>query len=353
MRLLILAMGASTHTRKWVKYFRDAGHEVMLVSFYPCEEISGVEVRVLRIRNRLAILMKLPALNKIIADFKPDLLHAHYASSCGVMAALSGYKPYILSTWGDDVMVFPNKSKLHRKAVSWAIDRADQVTATSKILHDRTVALSSNKRQVTVIPFGVDLVKFAFLEREAKETVHIGAVRWLTPKYGIEYLVRAVAKLVASDYPVKLTIIGLGPMRDELERLSSSLGLEEIVTFTGALPNREVIEYYHTFDIAVMPSVSEGETFGVAAVEAMATGLPVVASRVGGLPEVIVDGVTGSLVTPADVDSLAAGLEAYVNDADLRAEHGRNGRARVEQYFDWQKNGAMMAEIYERMLVKE
>lgn len=247
-------------------------------------------------------------------------------------------------------MIFPNRSALHRWAVAWAIGKADRITATSMILRDRTAALLGDSREISVIPFGVDLDKFASAERNFNETVQIGAVRWLTPKYGLDYLIRAVAVLIEKGLKVRLTIIGLGFMRAELELLVSELGLVNHVTFTGALPNSKVIEYYRTFDLAVMPSISEGETFGVAAVEAMAASLPVVASNVGGLPEVIVDGITGKLVKPADVKSLAEGLEFYVTNLEARRQHGLNGRRRVEQCFDWQENAAAMMKLYKNIL---
>lgn len=349
-RIIYLAMGGSVHTRKWVSYFRDVGYRVLLVSFYPCEAIDGVELEILKCRSKLGMISQVPTIRRLIKTFKPDLVHAHYASSCGFVASLLGFSPLILSTWGDDVMVFPHRSPLHRWIVARAIGKADYVTATSPVLRDHTRKIMKDQKQVEVVPFGVDLEQFQYLDRSSHSGVHIGAVRWLTPKYGFDYLIRAFARLASKHDNLHLTIIGRGPMRGELESLVDKLNLGDKITFTGEVSQSQVVEYFRKFDIVAMPSTSEGETFGVAAVEAMATGLPVVASRIGGLPDVVQDGETGRLVTPANVDELAAGLEFYVVNEELRREHGANGRKRVEALFNWAENAALMKELYERAI---
>ena len=346
MKIAFVAMASSNHTAKWVEYFRDQGNDVILISFYPGPEIDRVRTINIKTRGRFGMILKVGYVKKLLREFRPDILHAHYASSCGIVAALTGYRPFVLSTWGDDVMVFPHKSFLHRWAVGKVIRRADFVTATSEILRTRTKQLVSGDKEVQVVPFGVDLNRFAYVDRTDRDSFHIGAVRWLTHKYGIDYLVKAVAQLVPAYPGLKLTVVGRGYMLKELQQLACSLKIDKHVTFTGPLPNEEVAQLFKQFDLFTMPSVSEGETFGVAAVEAMATGLPVVASRIGGLPEVVDDGVTGKLIQPADVDSLKKGLEFYLSSKADRLEHGRMGRKRVEELFDWKKNAATMDQLY-------
>jgi len=350
MKLMYIAIGGSSHTRKWVEYFRDAGSKVLLVSFYPCQPIAGVEVRVLKCRNRASMLMKLPRVKKLIAEFQPDILHAHYASSCGLVGALTGFRPFVLSTWGDDIMVFPHKSPLHRLLVSWVIKKADYVTATGAMLGRHTEALTNGTKDVQVISFGVDIERFSVVKRQEHKVFQIGAVRNLMPKYGLEYLIRATARLIAKNHKVHLTLIGPGYLRTKLESLCRELGIQKEVTFTGELPNEEMHKCMARFDLVVMPSVSAGETFGVSAVEAMATGLPVIASDIGGLPEVVSNGKTGRLVKPADVTDLFESLKYYIENPDIRLEHGRAGRRRVEELFDWQANALEMKRVYELVL---
>ena len=353
MRLMFIAMGGSNHTAKWVMSLRDCGHDIMLVSFYPPARIEGIDTRYLKSRNRLSMLLKVGKVRRLIDEFKPDILHAHYASSCGLAAAMTGFRPLVLSVWGDDIMVFPDHSLIHRWLVKKAIVNADRVTATSRMLARATADIGQPREPISVIPFGVDLKRFQPIDRQGRSTVHIGTVRWLKPKYGIEYLIKAFAQLAQEHDNVKLTIIGRGFLRDYLQSLAESLNVADRVTFTGKLSNEEVVAYCGQFDVFVMPSVSRGETFGVAAVEAMATGLPVVASEIGGLPEVVDHGQTGLLVKPGDVDALRDALKYYVTSVEARLEHGRNARRRVEAHFDWADSVKAMNRLYDEILGKQ
>lgn len=350
MRLMMIAMGGSNHTTKWATAMRDLGHEIMLVTFYPPTPIDGVDIRYLKCRTRPGMLLEIGHVRKLAQEFRPDIVHAHYASSCGFVAVRVGVRPLVLSVWGDDIMEFPHRSPLHRWIARHAITGSDYVSATSHMLATETEALVGGAVKPRVIPFGVDLNRFTYSERPMRPSVHIGTVRWLTKKYGLEYLIRAFAKLTPTRDNLQLTIIGWGPLRPELESLAASLGVSDRVSFTGRLPNDEVARYFERFDLFVMPSVSRGETFGVAAVEAMASGLPVVASDIGGLPEVVADGVTGRLAPPGNVEKLAAALEYYVDSEEARRLDGRRGRERVEKLFDWQQNVQLMADFYDEIL---
>jgi glycosyltransferase involved in cell wall biosynthesis len=351
MKLMYIAFAHSTHTIKWVNYFKDLGHDIMLVSFYPTDkEIEGVDIRHIEIGNKNAALLRVFQVRKLIREFQPDILHAHYASSCGVVASMTRFHPFVLSVWGDDILEFPKKSFFHRWAVKKVILNADHVTATSNMLRDATEKLIDINMEMIVIPFGVDLDKFNYFKRTGKEKIKIGTVRIFRPKYGLEYLLKAFAKLRESYNNITLTIVGDGILREKLHSLAASLSISDCVCFPGAVPNDKVAIYMRDFDIFAIPSIGQGETFGVAAVEAMATGLPVVASNVGGLPEVVDDGKTGRLVKPGDVESLKNALEYYILSGDARIEHGRRGREKVEREYNWQENAKLMAKLYENIL---
>jgi glycosyltransferase involved in cell wall biosynthesis len=319
----------------------------MLICFHPADRIDGVDIRYLPIQNKNLTVLKFAEVKRLIAEFKPDIMHAHYATSCGLVAALSGFHPFVLSVWGDDILAFPNKSPLHKWVMRKIINAADYVSATSHMLADSARKLIKEDRNIEVIPFGVDLNHYQFRQRENKDVVHVGTVRKLTPKYGLEYLIKAVAKLAESGYKVKLTIVGGGKLGSKLETLARRLQIADLVNFTGFVPNPKVVDYLYQFDIFVMPSVEEGETFGVAAVEAMATGLPVIASKIGGLPEVVEHGKTGLHVKPGDVDSLFDALKTYLDFAELRHSHGSEGRHKVKRQYNWEDNAKLIDKLYE------
>jgi glycosyltransferase involved in cell wall biosynthesis len=143
-------------------------------------------------------------------------------------------------------------------------------------------------------------------------------------------------------------LAGEGPERRRLERQAARLGLGERVRFLGEVPHEQVPEVLQQLDIFAMPSTYEG--FGVAALEAEAMELPVVASSVHGIPDVVVDGETGLLVPPRDRQALASALDRLVADGDLRRRLGQAGRAFVAEHYSWEENTAQMEALYEAAL---
>jgi len=172
----------------------------------------------------------------------------------------------------------------------------------------------------------------------------------LRPKYGIDILIKAFKILTKKYNSVELHIIGDGEQRKELENLASDLNISSKVKFWGYVKNEDLPSKLSMMDIFAMPSIRESESFGVAAVEASAMGLPVVASNIGGIPEVVLNGKTGFLVKPGDVDELAKYLEILVINENLRKKMGDAGRRFVEEKYDWQKNVSDMEEIYKMVI---
>ena len=169
----------------------------------------------------------------------------------------------------------------------------------------------------------------ALPEREPAEGVTLGYAGRLVALKGVAVLLRAFARLAAERPEVRLEIVGEGPEEGELRRLAAELGVAERVVFTGW--SGDVAAAMRGWDIAVLPSLEEA--FGLAAAEAMACGVPVVGSRVGGLPEVVVEGATGFLVAPGDPDALHARLRDLAADPALRRAMGAAGHARAGACF--------------------
>src|SRR5205085_2087837 len=159
--------------------------------------------------------------------------------------------------------------------------------------------------------------------------------------------VRAVADLVRRGLDVRLTIAGEGPERAELERVIAELGIEDRVELPGAVTQDAIVEHYRRADAFALTSFAEG--LPVVLVEAMAMGLPVVASHITGVPELVDENVSGLLVTPGRVDELADALWRLVEMGPARrAEMGRAGRERVMAEFDADRTAAQLLEIFER-----
>jgi glycosyltransferase involved in cell wall biosynthesis len=171
------------------------------------------------------------------------------------------------------------------------------------------------------------------------------------PVKGHQLLVDAIGKLRRDGVDVRLTIVGDGPLLEDLRGRARSAGVEDRVLFAGAVGQDRVREFYERADVFALPSFAEG--LPVVLVEAMAMGLPVVASRITGIPELVQEGVSGFLFVPGRVDELADALARMESaSGDERVAMGRAGRQRVEQEFDVEVTVASLRQIFTEFLGK-
>lgn len=351
MNLCLLADAASIHTQRWARFFADKRHNLDVLSFRPAE-IQNVSVHRLKpiFPGNIGCTTALHQVRKFISLRRPDIVHAHYATRYGLLGALSGFHPYIISVWGSDVFDFPRKSVFHRKLLEFNLSRADHICSTSQVMAREVKKFSS--RPVTVTPFGVDCQVFkpsTSRNGDGNEFV-VGTVKCLDPEYGMEYLLRGFARLVR-EYPhrrLRLVIAGEGLSKDQLKTLASDLGVAGVTEFLGYVPHPKVPEIINTFSVFVVPSV--WESFGVAALEASACGIPVIVSNVGGLIEVVRDGITGLVVPPRSPDSIAISLAKLMNNEQLRRGMGSAGREFVLEHYEWNENAARMERLYQSLL---
>lgn len=367
MKVLLLSDAYSIHTIKWAKSLSKKGIEIAIFSLNynenegnPYQHNNNIKVYYCADKNakkrssgfaKISYLKALPCLKQVIKEFKPDIVHAHYASSYGLLGALSGFHPFILSVWGSDVFDFPNISFLHKAVIKYNLAKADKILSTSKVM-----AIETNKytdKEIVVTPFGIDLDKFKPLKVNSifdKNDIVIGTVKTLEEKYGIEYLIKAFA-IVKDKHkylPLKLLIVGAGSLSTALKKLTYDLGIEKDTVFTGKIEHELVPVYDNMLSVSV--SVSNSESFGVAVIEASACGKPVVVSDVGGLPEVVKDGITGIVVPPRNPQETAEAIKKLVLDDSMRKQMGAAGREHVAQFYDWNKNVEQMVDIYRGMI---
>jgi len=234
-----------------------------------------------------------------------DLLHAHWLPA-GWVAERSG-KPYVVQVWGTDVELARRAPWLARRVLR----RARLVIAASNDLAERARALGA--REVRVIPSGVELPERVGTEAEPAEVLYAGR---LSAEKGVLELLDAAEGL-------NLVVAGDGPLRDR------------IPFARGFVPHDELQQLYARAAVIACPSRREG--FGVACLEAMAHGRPVVATHVGGLLDLVVDGETGIVVPPRDPAALRSALERLLVDPDLRRKLGSAGRDRARTHFSWER----------------
>lgn len=354
MKVVFLAAGNSVHTVKWVNEFAHRGHDVHLITLHPPERdpvCKRVKIHTLPFAPPSGYYLNAPILRRLLREIKPDIVNAHHAAGYGTLARLSGFHPILLSVWGSDVFDFPMKSPLHRSLIRKNLRIADQIASTSHVMKRQVERLIDPSCPIEVIPFGVDCEIFQPTRRERhaeNEPIRIGTVKTLAPKYGIDYLIRAFA-IIRKRLPrrARLIIAGDGPQREQLQRLTDSLGVTGDVEFLGRVPHAIVPEVLNSLDI--FAALSTFESFGVAVVEASACELPVVVSNVGGLPEVVCDGVTGFVVPPRDPESAAEKIMELMSDRELRHVMGKNGRKFVLSQYDWKVCADKMEQVMKRV----
>lgn len=368
MKTLVLSDVNASHTLKWVSELKkDMNLELFTLSTPKqslCRTIKDVPIFAESFSDKYFVkdetylkkifyLKSYFKIKRLIRKSKPDILHAHYASSYGLLGALTGFHPFIVSVWGSDVFDFPRKSFLHKVVLKYVFRKADKILSTSYVMA-KEIKLYSNK-EIAVTPFGVDTGKFqptSYQKIFSDESIVIGTIKTLEKKYGIEYLLKSfsIVKYRHPVLPLKLLIVGGGTEEQNLKDLAVKLRIENDTFFAGKIHPDEVNQFHSQLAIAVFPSIYESESFGVAVLESSASGVPVIASNVGGLPEVVKDGITGILVPRADEVALAEAIEKLILNEDLRRKMGRAGREYVIQNYELKSTVEIMKEQYCKIL---
>jgi glycosyltransferase involved in cell wall biosynthesis len=227
-----------------------------------------------------------------------------------------------------------------KRAGVWALDG---LVAVSERMADDVLS-HPHPESVLTVPNGVDLSRFRpNVTQTPSAWLRAGLAGRLVPGKGAELLIEAIAR--ASDTSVEAVIAGDGPERPRLEDIAAKLGVADRVRFIGTMVDMPA--FWNTVDVAVVPShPPHVESFGLVAAEAMACGVPVIASRNGALPDIVLDGQVGTLIDERDVNALADALDAYSRDPELRKAHGRRARRSAMQRFDIRTCAAAYAELF-------
>ena len=342
MKICFVGPATSAHIIKWCSWFNMHGHKTYVISFAPGTidntEVYSVDVGVDPDGNDIGKIKYLFAgkkIKRIIRTISPDIINVHYATSYGATMALSGIKNYILSVWGSDIYDFPNRSFLHRSLLKFSLRRAAYLFSTSKAMADEASKFTDKDFKIT--PFGIDMDLFNpdKRNRQSDRPFIIGAVKALTDVYGIEYILKAASILKNEDPEMDflIRISGDGPKGTELKQLTADLGLEDITTFLGRIPQEKAADEWANMDVAINPSVSY-ESFGVAVIEAQACGTPVIVTDVAGLLETTLPGVTSMVVPKKDEKAIAEAIRTLYYDSDLCRRMGNAGRDFVVKEYE-------------------
>ncbi len=312
----------------------------------------------------LALLRTLAAARRAGAPF--DLVQAHWVLPNGPPAALAARAyglPLVISLHGSDIYL-AERSRAIATVAGVAFRSAAAVTACSADLRDRGVRLGARPATTTVIPYGVDIREFrpdeaartavrAELGLDDGAPLVLGLGR-LVAKKGFGVLLDAWPQVLAHAPRATLCIVGYGDLRGPLEEQARRLGVATQVRFPGQLERRRAAAYMAAADVFALPIVREGvDGLPNVLLEAMGAGMPVVASRVAGVPDVIDDDVHGMIVPERDPAALAAAILRLITDRPFAEQLGRAARARVERELTWEKTCERFERVYREGIGKK
>ncbi len=334
---------------------RGLGHRTVLVA-HPQGELrrrasEGLDLIGLAPRSELDLAAAW-RLARVIKQVQPEIVHAHDPHGVAVAAAAIGYgglvvKPTLVASRRVDFLL-----KLNALS-QWKYRQVAMFLCASEAIRRILIGQGIPRERAQTIHEGIDLAHVdAAPPVSVRETFWlptnapvVGCIGALVDHKGHRYLVHAAADVVRAVPDARVVILGEGALRDELSRLIHELGLERHVLLPGFRP--DVLSLLKAFDLFVMPSTTEG--LGTSILDAMACGKAVVASAVGGIPEVVEPEVTGLLVPPRDASALGAAIVRLLRDPSLAARFAAAGRARVEQRFTAERMVQETLDVYHRL----
>ncbi|AKB76148.1 Glycosyltransferase [Methanosarcina lacustris Z-7289] len=283
-----------------------------------------------------------------IKRINPNIVHVQSISTAlpGIFSMIFLKKPYVIWGQGSDVYIPDKFTKFISKIV---LKNASIVIALSEDMK-RKMNTIYKREDIVILPNGIELDKFKGLssrkqnnDKTKKTIIFVGTLR---PVKGIEYLIKAMNSIHEQLPNTDLLIVGDGPDREKMETLVQELNLQDCIHFVGKVSNEEIPEYMAQADLFALPSLSEG--FGIVNIEAMAAGLPIVTTNVGGLPEIVINGENGFLVEPKNPEALAETILLILSDNDLKARISMNNQMKAEQY-SWDIVVKNLISIYESL----
>lgn len=366
--------GAQENTLLTIKGHIEKGHEVVLVTgFSPGREgelLKNVEmppfkiVEIPEMVREVSPFKDLKALRKLREYFKKekfDVVHTHSSKAgiIGRIAARQAGVPVVVHTvHGQAFHAYekPWKKLLYITAERIAAKYCDKIYAVAQAMIDQCVdAKVAPREKYMVVYSGMDTAAFANAGRNMELRQKLGipenakvivTVARLFPMKGYEEMLPAAARLVKEFPDLHFLPVGDGPMYDELQKQIADLGLTGNFHFAGLVPPHEVCDYIAQADLLWHLSLHEGLPRAV--VQALAVGIPAIGYKLDGTPEVVLNGKTGYVTAPQDVDAVVARSRELLNDAALRAEMGKNGKELVIERFAWRR----MADILEEEFLK-
>jgi len=305
----------------------------------------------------------------LIKKKKYDIVHSHWIVPSGLIGALShkllGIK-HVTTVHAAGILGL-KKIPFNHSIADFIVKNSNHITVVSSYIKERLKETVSSKlhddleSKLSIIPMGVDIIPYKknFDKKVLKEKYGFNKkfvllfFGRLAKKKGISYLLKAMPAILKEIEDIMLVVCGGGPEKTKLEKLTKELNIIESVKFTGFVSEKEKIEYFSQADILIVPSIitEEGDTEGLPVVimEGLASGLPIIASDVGGIKDVVIDRETGILIQSKSPEAIEKSVVLLIEDEELRQYLGKNGQIFAKKNLSWE----IISERYYEILIKK
>ena len=340
----------------------DQGHQCFLVSLE-----KGIPTKARKFLINYKILpsfLKYPLsarrVKKIAEKIKADLINAHFVPNYGLIGALLGQRPLVVSTWGSDILISPQKSFLHKFRAKYILKKADLITTDAKILTQAILDLGIKKRKMIESPMGVErnLVseheekRFRSSYLQEKKGFVILSNRRLEPVYDLSTLLRAVPMVIReANKKVRFVIGGEGSLKNKLIKFTRDLKMEEYVEFKGELSRKDLIDCYENSDIYISTSLSDSTS--VSLLEAMAFELIPIVTDIPGNREWIEDKKNGFLFPISDHQALAKKIIYAINEFTDWTFFRENNISLIKKKAIWEDNMKIVETEFLKLVGRE
>jgi len=340
--------------------FKDSMDVEVLVTNRVCkteiEYVEGVKVYKVADLGRVLSAPLSPLFPYWIGKIKADILHIHLPNPTSVISYLIR-KPEgkVVVTWHSDIIRQKNFLVAYRPFLYKFLNYADVIIGTSERYIETSPHLKNFKEKCVAIPLGIDQKQYESNPSIQSEVeiikgkygdriiLFVGLLRYYK---GVQYLIKAMKNVNGN-----LVIVGKGPMMKQLEDLTKNLNLEEKVSFTGEVHDKQKLAFYHACDVFCLPSIFRSEGFGLSQIEAFACGKPVVSTNLDtGVPYVNKNYVTGIVVEPANPDLLARAIKRLLDNPELRKKLGEGAKMRAGTEFSHKRIVSMTKDVYEKVM---
>ena len=285
---------------------------------------------------------------RLVAEIKPDLIHAGPIQTCAFIAVLSGFRPILSMSWGFDLMKDVERGRWWRFVTRYTLKRSSYFTSDANVTRDRAVAFGMDPEKTVVFPWGVDLEHFSPEPREKPVGQEPGFTllcnRSWEANYGVDVLARAFVKAAQLRPEISLLLLAGGSQGPAIRQILANGGVLEQVSFAGQITQKDLPRFYHMADLYISPSHVDGSS--VSLMEALACGLSCLVSDIPANKEWVVEDENGWLFHDGDANHLAEKILAVISQRERMPEIGRTSRRAAEMRADWKKNAEALMNVY-------